>query len=107
MEALDLLASFVDQSDPDTAFANSLHAYQTAEEIRAKYPDDDWLHLTGLIHDIGKVMDHFDQPQVLLQLSQPYFRRAIVNKLQQLNSQRTIYRQSPELLFLRLISTLL
>lgn len=64
MEALELLASFVDQSDPDAAFANSLHAYQTAEEIRAAHPDDDWLHLTGLIHDLGKVMDHFDQPQV-------------------------------------------
>lgn len=64
MEALDLLASFVDKCDPDAQFANTLHAYQTAEEIRAKYPDDDWLHLTGLIHDLGKVMDHFGQPQV-------------------------------------------
>lgn len=25
---------------------------------RAAYPDHDWLHLTGLIHDLGKVLAH-------------------------------------------------
>ncbi len=27
------------------------------------HPDQDWLHLTGLIHDLGKVMALFGQPQ--------------------------------------------
>lgn len=64
MEALELLADFVDESDPDTQFANSVHAFQTAECIRAEYPDDDWFQLTGLIHDLGKVMAKYGQPQV-------------------------------------------
>ncbi|KAI7748106.1 hypothetical protein M8C21_007836 [Ambrosia artemisiifolia] len=28
----------------------------TAEAIRKDYPDEDWLHLTALIHDLGKVL---------------------------------------------------
>lgn len=64
MEALEMLADFVDESDPDADFANSFHAYQTAECIREQFPDDDWLQLTGLIHDLGKVMGKLDQPQV-------------------------------------------
>jgi len=65
MEALEYLADFVDESDPDAQFANSFHAYQTAEAIRAEYPEEDWFHLTGLIHDLGKVMGKYGQPQVL------------------------------------------
>uniref|UniRef100_A0A251SX95 Inositol oxygenase n=1 Tax=Helianthus annuus TaxID=4232 RepID=A0A251SX95_HELAN len=30
----------------------------TAEAIRKDYPDQDWLHLTALIHDLGKVLLH-------------------------------------------------
>ncbi|XP_067936218.1 inositol oxygenase-like [Watersipora subatra] len=63
MEAVDLLADFVDESDPDAQFANSIHAFQTAEAIRAEHPDDDWFQLTGLIHDLGKVMAKYGQPQ--------------------------------------------
>ncbi|KAF6030401.1 hypothetical protein EB796_011292 [Bugula neritina] len=63
MEALEYLADFVDESDPDAQFANSFHAYQTAEAIRAEYPEEDWFHLTGLIHDLGKVMGKYGQPQ--------------------------------------------
>ena len=44
--------------------ANIVHAYQTAERIREKYPDDDWLILTGFIHDLGKVMALLGEPQV-------------------------------------------
>ncbi|KAA8540322.1 hypothetical protein F0562_024759 [Nyssa sinensis] len=29
-----------------------------AEAIRKDYPNEDWLHLTGLIHDLGKVLLH-------------------------------------------------
>ena len=68
MEAVDLLADFVDESDPDAQFANSIHAFQTAEAIRAEHPDDDWFQLTGLIHDLGKVMAKYGQPQVCTSL---------------------------------------
>jgi inositol oxygenase len=32
------------------------HLLQTAEAIRKDYPNEDWLHLTALIHDLGKVL---------------------------------------------------
>lgn len=47
----------VDESDPDTDLPNIVHAFQTAELIRKEHPDLDWFHLTGLIHDLGKVRD--------------------------------------------------
>ena len=45
----------MDESDPDFALPNAIHAYQTAERIRRVHPDKDWMQLTGLIHDLGKV----------------------------------------------------
>lgn len=63
MEAIAELEDFVDASDPDVDFPNSYHAYQTAEGLRAQYPDLDWLHLTGLIHDLGKMMGKWGEPQ--------------------------------------------
>lgn len=56
MEALEKLNSILDESDPDNDLPNIVHAFQTAERIRAVYPDLDWFHLTGLIHDLGKVL---------------------------------------------------
>ncbi len=38
-----------------TSLPNSVHCFQTAERIREAHPDKEWFHLTGLIHDIGKV----------------------------------------------------
>ncbi|MGE0207305.1 MAG: inositol oxygenase family protein [Candidatus Babeliales bacterium] len=61
-EAFALLQSFVDPSDPDVEFANSIHNFQTAEVCRKLLPDCDWFHLVGLIHDIGKVLYYFDEP---------------------------------------------
>jgi len=57
-EALEYLSSLVDASDPDTDLSQLQHALQTAESIRKKYPDEeyDWFALTGLIHDLGKIM---------------------------------------------------
>ena len=55
MDAIMLLDDLVDASDPDTDLPNSVHAFQTAELIREKHPDKDWLQLAGLIHDVGKV----------------------------------------------------
>lgn len=62
-EALKNLSSFVDESDPDVDVPNIYHGFQTAEGIRKLYPDHDWLHLTGLIHDVGKVLAMYNEPQ--------------------------------------------
>ncbi|CAH1118738.1 unnamed protein product [Phaedon cochleariae] len=62
-EALEKLNELVDESDPDVDIPNIVHAFQTAERIRKDYPEDDWFHLTGLIHDAGKVLAFFDEPQ--------------------------------------------
>lgn len=53
MAALEKLNDLIDESDPDVDMPNIVHAFQTAEEIRAKHPDQEWFHLTGLIHDLG------------------------------------------------------
>jgi inositol oxygenase len=60
--ALSLLDNFIDPSDPDLDIENSVHAYQTAERIRKKYPDNKEFQLIGLIHDIGKVLYYFNEP---------------------------------------------
>ncbi|XP_041971783.1 inositol oxygenase isoform X2 [Aricia agestis] len=62
-DALIKLNELVDESDPDTDLPNIVHAFQTAERIRQDHPDDDWFHLTGLIHDVGKVMAFYGEPQ--------------------------------------------
>lgn len=64
--ALDLLDTFVDPSDPDLDMPNSVHAYQTAEKIRKRYPNDKQLQLTGLIHDLGKVLFNFNEPNYFI-----------------------------------------
>uniref|UniRef100_T1IXE1 Kinesin-like protein n=1 Tax=Strigamia maritima TaxID=126957 RepID=T1IXE1_STRMM len=63
MEAMHKLNSLVDESDPDVDVPNIIHGFQTAEAIRKAYPDIDWLHLTGLIHDMGKVMALYGEEQ--------------------------------------------
>lgn len=49
-ECCELLNEFVDESDPDLDEPQIEHLLQTAEAIRKDYPNEDWLHLTGLIH---------------------------------------------------------
>eukprot|EP00971_Amphidinium_carterae_P178888 3547989-Amphidinium_carterae.1 len=56
MEMIALLDELVDDSDPDNDLPNSIHDFQTAERIRQQWPDEDWFHLIGLLHDIGKVL---------------------------------------------------
>ena len=61
-QAMDFLNQLVDDSDPDIELPQIAHAMQTAEAIRAdSHPD--WFILTGLIHDMGKVLCLFDEPQ--------------------------------------------
>ncbi|XP_001627623.2 inositol oxygenase [Nematostella vectensis] len=63
MEAVFMLDALVDESDPDTDLPNSAHAFQTAERIRADHPDKDWFQLVGLLHDMGKVLALWGDPQ--------------------------------------------
>ena len=53
--ALEKLNNFIDVSDPDINLPNIHHLFQTAEAIRKDgYPK--WLQMTGLIHDLGKIL---------------------------------------------------
>ncbi|KAK6941427.1 Inositol oxygenase [Dillenia turbinata] len=57
-ECCELLNEVIDDSDPDLDEPQIEHLLQTAEAIRKDYPNEDWLHLTALIHDLGKVLLH-------------------------------------------------
>jgi inositol oxygenase len=61
-EAMEFLNTLVDDSDPDTDLNQIEHLLQTAEAIRR---DDHprWFILTGLIHDLGKILCLFGEPQ--------------------------------------------
>jgi inositol oxygenase len=61
-EAIEHLTTLVDESDPDTDLPQIEHNLQTAEAIRRDgHPR--WFILTGLIHDLGKVLSLFGEPQ--------------------------------------------
>lgn len=61
-EALAYLNTLVDDSDPDINLTQINHLLQTSEAIRAAgHPD--WFVLTGLLHDLGKVLCLFGEPQ--------------------------------------------
>jgi len=57
-DMLQYLDQVVDDSDPDTNLTQMEHALQTAEASRKAYPSEeyDWLHVTCLIHDCGKIL---------------------------------------------------
>jgi len=61
-EAMDRLNTLVDDSDPDTSLSQIEHNLQTAEAIRRDgHPR--WMILTGFIHDLGKMLCFYDEPQ--------------------------------------------
>jgi inositol oxygenase len=61
-EALEYLNTLVDDSDPDTDLSQIEHNLQTAEAIRRDgHPD--WFQLAGLVHDLGKVLCLYGEPQ--------------------------------------------
>lgn len=66
-EAAEMLNHIVDESDPDVDTPQIHHCLQTAEAIRKAYPGEewDWFHLTGFVHDLGKLLAHprFAEPQ--------------------------------------------
>ena len=61
-EALSFLNTLVDDSDPDVDFTQIEHALQTAESIRAA-GQPRWFIVTGLVHDLGKILCLFGEPQ--------------------------------------------
>lgn len=61
-DAFTFLNQLVDDSDPDTDLDQMQHLLQTSEAIRADgHPD--WMVLVGLLHDMGKVLCLFGEPQ--------------------------------------------
>jgi inositol oxygenase len=61
-DALEHMNTLVDDSDPDTDLSQIAHAMQTAEAIRRDgHPR--WFILTGLLHDLGKVLCLWGEPQ--------------------------------------------
>ncbi|MCH2105518.1 MAG: inositol oxygenase [Planctomycetes bacterium] len=60
-EALLELDALVDESDPDTELGQLDHALQTAEAARMSDAPE-WLVVTALVHDLGKVLCTFGEP---------------------------------------------
>jgi inositol oxygenase len=61
-DAFNFLNELVDDSDPDTDLDQFQHLLQTSEAIRRDgHPD--WMVVVGLMHDMGKVLCLFGEPQ--------------------------------------------
>ncbi|KAH0604739.1 uncharacterized protein H6S33_006407 [Morchella sextelata] len=58
-EAMEKLNTLIDESDPDTNLTQIEHLLQTAEAIR-RDGKPRWMQVTGLIHDLGKLLFFFD-----------------------------------------------
>lgn len=54
-EAIEKLNTLIDESDPDTELSQIQHLLQTAEAMR-RDGQPKWMQVTGLIHDLGKLM---------------------------------------------------
>src|SRR5579884_2074061 len=61
-EAMEYLNTLVDDSDPDTDLAQIEHLLQSAESARAD-GQPQWFILTALIHDLGKILCLWGEPQ--------------------------------------------
>ena len=61
-DAVEYLNTLVDDSDPDIDLDQTQHLLQTSEAMRADgHPD--WFVLTGFLHDLGKVLCLYGEPQ--------------------------------------------
>jgi len=58
-QAMEKLNTLIDDSDPDTELSQIQHLLQSAEAIR-RDGKPRWMQLTGLVHDLGKLMLFFD-----------------------------------------------
>ena len=61
-EAMEFLDTLVDDSDPDTNLSQIEHLMQTSEAAR-RDERPRWFIVTGLIHDLGKVLCLYGEPQ--------------------------------------------
>lgn len=61
-EAAEYLNNLVDDSDPDTDLSQLEHLLQTAEQIR-RDGCPRWMVLTGFVHDLGKILCLWGEPQ--------------------------------------------
>jgi len=61
-EMADYLNTLVDDSDPDTDLTQIEHLLQTSEAIR-KDGHPRWFVLSGFLHDLGKVLCLYGEPQ--------------------------------------------
>jgi len=61
-EAAEYLNQLVDDSDPDTDLSQLEHLLQTAEHLR-RDGQPRWMILTGFVHDLGKILCLWGEPQ--------------------------------------------
>ncbi len=61
-EAAEYLNTLIDDSDPDTDLTQIEHLLQTSEAMRANH-EPRWMVLTGFVHDLGKVLCLYGEPQ--------------------------------------------
>lgn len=61
-EAMEYLNTLVDESDPDTDLSQIEHLLQAAEAAR-RDERPDWFVVTALIHDLGKILCLWGEPQ--------------------------------------------
>jgi inositol oxygenase len=61
-EAAEFLNTLVDDSDPDTDLSQIEHLLQTSEAIR-KDGHPRWMVMAGFLHDLGKVLCLYGEPQ--------------------------------------------
>jgi inositol oxygenase len=63
-EAAEFLNTLVDDSDPDTDLTQIEHLLQTSEAMR-RDGQPRWMVLTGFLHDLGKCLCLYGEPQCL------------------------------------------
>ena len=61
-EAAEFLNTLVDDSDPDTDLTQMEHLLQTSESMR-RDNQPRWMVATGVVHDLGKVLCLYGEPQ--------------------------------------------
>ncbi len=61
-EAAEYLNTLVDESDPDTDLSQMEHLLQTSEAMRRE-GQPRWMVATGFVHDLGKVLCLYGEPQ--------------------------------------------